>query len=96
MAAPTDHERDPRSFSIRNLTVRCGQCNGYQTLSGFSRREGWNVYTYECESGTCSAGVSRTLLEVPMELDDFARRNPGWRGGGRHGAWGGSEGEAGD
>lgn len=81
--------RDPRSFSIRYLSIKCGNCNTYQTLTGFARREGWNVYTYECENDTCDAAVTRTLVEVPRELDDFARRDPGWRGGGRHGEWGG-------
>ena len=78
----------PRSINIRNLSIRCGNCNGYQTLTGFARREEWNVYTYECENDTCEPAVTRTLLEVPRELDDFARRDPGWRGGGRHGEWG--------
>jgi hypothetical protein len=78
-----------RSINIRNLSIRCGNCNSYQTLTAFSRREEWNVYTYECENDTCDPAVTRTLLEVPRELDDFARRDPGWRGGGRHGSWGG-------
>jgi hypothetical protein len=81
-------ERDPRSLNIRHISIRCGHCNAYQTLTGFSRREGWNVYTYECENQTCDPAVTRTLVEVPRELDDFARRDPDWRGGGRHGSWG--------
>ncbi|MBZ0114700.1 MAG: hypothetical protein K8J08_19720, partial [Thermoanaerobaculia bacterium] len=59
----------------------------YQVLSGYERRDTWNVYTYECESG-CDPDVTRTLLEVPADLDDFARRDPDWRGGRR---WGGDE-----
>ncbi|MGH7265756.1 MAG: hypothetical protein ACREMB_13025 [Candidatus Rokuibacteriota bacterium] len=75
-------------INIRNISVKCGNCETYQTLSGFATRPGWNVYTYECENGTCDPVVTRTLIEVPSELDEFARRDPGWRGGGRHGAVG--------
>jgi hypothetical protein len=76
------------SIDIRNISIKCGRCNTYQTLSAFSRREGWNVYTYECENDVCDPAVSRTLVEVPRELDTFARRDPEWRGGGKHGAEG--------
>ena len=74
------------SINIRNVSIKCGRCDTYQTLCGFSQREGWNVYTYECENDVCPADETRTLVEVPAELDEFARRDPGWRGGGRHGA----------
>jgi hypothetical protein len=69
--------------NIRDISIKCGHCHTYQTLVGFARREEWNVYTYECENATCAPGVTRTLVEVPMELDDFARRDPQWRGGER-------------
>jgi hypothetical protein len=72
-------------INIRNISVKCGHCNTYQTLSSFSRRGDWNVYTYECENGVCDPAVTRTLIEVPRELDVFARRDPEWRGGGKHG-----------
>jgi hypothetical protein len=75
------------SINIRNLSIKCGHCDTYQVLSGYSRRDTWNVYTYECESD-CDPEVTRTLLEVPADLDDFARRDPDWRGGRR---WGGNE-----
>jgi hypothetical protein len=32
--------------------------------------------------------VTKTLLEVPRELDEFANRDPTWRGGGKHGEYG--------
>jgi hypothetical protein len=67
-------------IDIRDLSIKCGHCLTYQTLVGFARRGDWNVYTYECEPA-----VTRTLLELPRELDQFARRDPDWRGGGRHG-----------
>jgi hypothetical protein len=79
---------EPGMINIRNLSIKCGHCDTYQTLTAFSRREGWNVYTYECENDRCDPAVTRTLVEVPADLDEFAHRDPGWRGGGKHGAWG--------
>ena len=79
---------------IRNISIKCGHCNTYQTLSAYSRQGDWNVYTYECENDVCDPNVTRTLLEVPQHLDVFARRDPEWRGGGKHGEEGtGEEGE---
>lgn len=85
---------DHAEIDIRNLSVKCGNCETYQTLSGFARRGEWNVYTYECENDTCNPAMTRTLVEVPRELDAFARRDPEWRGGGRHGEWGSEEEQA--
>jgi len=76
------------SINIRNLSIKCGNCETYQTLSGFARGGEWNVYTYECENDICDPAVTRTLVEVPEELDEFAHRDPEWRGGGRHGEQG--------
>jgi hypothetical protein len=73
------------SINVRNLSIKCGNCETYQTLSGFARAGEWNVYTYECENDICDPAMTRTLVEVPEELDEFAHRDPGWRGGGRHG-----------
>ena len=73
------------SINIRNLSIKCGNCETYQTLAGFSQTGEWNVYVYECENDTCETAVTKTLVEVPRELDAFARRDPEWRGGGRHG-----------
>ena len=84
-------EQAEETVDIRNISVKCGNCNTYQTLSGFSRRDDWNVYTYECENGVCDPEVTRTYVEVPRSMDAFARRDPEWRGGGRHGAWGEGE-----
>ncbi len=69
-------------INIRDISIKCGRCGAYQTLVGFSRREGWNVYTYECENQVCEPASTRTLVEVPSGLDEFARRDPEWRGGG--------------
>jgi hypothetical protein len=84
-APPPANGAAPAMINIRNLSIKCGGCDTYQTLSGFSRRGQWNVYTYECENEVCDPAVTRTLLEVPAELDEFADRNPGWKGGSRHG-----------
>lgn len=75
-------------INIRDISIKCGQCGTYQTLCGYEARGDCNVYTYECENDRCEPAVTRTLIEVPRELDDFARRDPEWRGGGRHGAEG--------
>lgn len=81
------------TINIRNISIKCGRCETYQTLCGYARREDWNVYTYECENDICEPAETRTLVEVPAELDEFALRDPEWRGGGRHGKEGGGEGE---
>ena len=71
-------------INIRDISIKCGNCNTYQTLSGFARHGEVNVYTYECDNETCDPRVTRTLVEVPSELDSFARRDPEWRGGRIH------------
>ena len=38
------------TINIRNLSIKCGHCDTYQILSGYDRRDEWNVYTYECEN----------------------------------------------
>lgn len=68
------------SINIRNISIKCGHCLTYQTLNGFERQSEWNIYTYECENDLCDPGVTRTLVEVPREMDEFARRDPGWQG----------------
>ncbi len=74
------------SINIRNLSIKCGQCGEYQTLVAFARRDDWNVYTYECDNGLCDPAATRTLLEVPRELDEFARRDPSWSHGDGNGS----------
>ena len=72
-------------INIRNLSIKCGRCDTYQTLCAYRRREDWNVYVYECENDVCDPESSRTLVEVPRELDEFARRDPSWAHGRRRG-----------
>ncbi len=72
------------TINVRNLSIKCGHCDTYQTLSHFSRRDEWNVYAYECENEICDPAVTRTYLEVPADLDEFANRDPNWHGGRIH------------
>ena len=74
----------PTPVNIRNFSVKCGRCKTYQTLCHFKIEEEWNVYTYECEDTACDREITRTLLEIPIELDEFANRDPAWRGGKKH------------
>ena len=69
------------TINIRNISIKCGQCQTYQTLLGFQPGEEWNVYTFECENDSCEPSVTRTLVEVPRDLDEFAKRDPEWRHG---------------
>lgn len=87
MHEPTDKPEKPGkpAINIRNLSIKCGHCDTYQTLAHFAPRdEHWNVYTYECENDACDVEVTRTYIEVPVELDAFARRDPTWHGGAVH------------
>jgi hypothetical protein len=72
------------TINIRDLSIKCGRCDAYQTLVKYERRGQWNVYTYECENGRCEPAATRTLIEVPAALDEFANRDPNWHGGQRH------------
>jgi hypothetical protein len=45
----------------------------FMTLASYAPREGWNAYSYECEGPTCGA-AARTVIEVPVALDEFAQR----------------------
>jgi hypothetical protein len=51
------------------------------TLAEYAPREGWNVYTFQCDAGSCDPATSRTVVEVPIELDEFAQRHPACGGG---------------
>jgi hypothetical protein len=61
-------------INIRDLSIRCGQCMNFMTLASYAPREGWNAYTYQCEGGTCDPAAARTVVEVPVSLDEFAQR----------------------
>jgi hypothetical protein len=61
-------------INIRDLSVRCGHCSNFMTLASYAPRDGWNAYTFECDGGTCDAAAARTVVEVPVALDEFAQR----------------------
>jgi hypothetical protein len=56
------------------MSVRCGNCDTYQTIVGFKKMAEHNVYTYECENDLCDPNVTRTILEVPKHLDNSVKR----------------------
>ena len=68
-------------INIRDLSFRCGRCLNFMTLTEYVPREGWNVYTFECDAGSCDPATARTVVEVPIELDEFAQRHPACGGG---------------
>lgn len=79
--------RRRNTINIRNLSVKCGRCGEYQVLVAFRQLdEEWNLYTYECDWPPCNEDRegSQTLIEVPVDLDEFANRDPKWGGGKKH------------
>ncbi len=82
-------DEEESMIQIRNISIKCGNCGTYQTLMAYAPSGEMNVYTFECENGVCDPKATRTLIEVPAHLDEFAQRDPDWRGGSRHGGGGG-------
>lgn len=73
--------------NVRNFSVKCGRCGSYQVLVDFRRLDAeWNAYVYECDEEPCVSEEhrSRTILEIPADLDEYARRDPSWHGGKKH------------
>ena len=62
-------------INIRDISIRCGSCMNYQTLTAYSKRDAWNIYTYECDAH-CEAAKGPTIVEVPAEIDEFAQTHP--------------------
>ena len=73
MDAP-DAGSDLHVIDIFMMSVKCGNCDTYQTIVGFARHGDRNVYTYECENDVCDPNVTRTVIEVPRHLDNSTRR----------------------
>ncbi len=65
---------DLHVIDIFMMSVRCGNCDSYQTIVKFQKGPEKNVYTYECENEICDPNVTRTLVEVPRHLDNSTRR----------------------
>ena len=73
-----------KSVNIRDISIKCGHCQCYQTLCAFERSGEANIYTFECENEICDPAVTRTLVEVPRDLDEFAHRDVNWEGQGHN------------
>ena len=63
-------------FNIRDISIKCGHCESYQTLTGFEPGDGFNTYRFECDNDACDPKVTRTLLEIPVVLDIFSQKHP--------------------
>jgi len=65
---------DKHVIDIFMMSVKCGNCENYQTIVGFQKLPDKNVYTYECENDRCDPNVTRTIVEVPKEADNSTKR----------------------
>ncbi|MEO8431980.1 MAG: hypothetical protein ABI592_10760 [Acidobacteriota bacterium] len=61
-------------IDIFMMSVKCGNCDSYQTVVGFRKGPEKNAYTYECENEICDPNVTRTVVEVPREVDNSTKR----------------------
>ncbi len=61
-------------IDIFMMSVKCGNCDTYQTVIRFSKGPEKNVYTYECENEICDPNVTRTIVEVPRQVDNSVKR----------------------
>jgi hypothetical protein len=73
MASAPDRP-DLHVIDIFIMSVKCGNCDTYQTIVKFQKHSDKNVYIYECENDLCDPNVTRTLIEVPKHLDNSTRR----------------------
>jgi len=65
---------DRHVIDIFMMSIKCGNCDTYQTIVGYRKEADKNVYTYECENEICDPNVTRTIVEVPRQLDNSTRR----------------------
>jgi hypothetical protein len=70
----TDDRPELHVIDIFMMSVKCGNCDGYQTIVKFHKGAEKNEYVYECENETCDPNVTRTIVEVPKHLDNSTRR----------------------
>ena len=73
MSTPEDRP-ELHVIDIFVMSVKCGNCDTYQTIVKFRKGAEKNVYTYECENEICDPNMTRTLVEVPKHLDNSTRR----------------------
>jgi hypothetical protein len=74
VSEPDDPRPDLHVIDIFMMSVKCGNCDAYQTIVGFKKFSDKNVYTYECENEICDPNVTRTIVEVPKEFDNSTKR----------------------
>ncbi|HTD52531.1 MAG TPA: hypothetical protein VK780_05865 [Thermoanaerobaculia bacterium] len=65
---------DRHVIDIFMMSIKCGNCDTYQTVVGFKKYPEKNVYTYECENDACDPNVTRTIVEVPRDVDNSTKR----------------------
>jgi hypothetical protein len=65
---------DLHVIDIFMMSIKCGNCDTYQTVVGFQKLPEKNVYTYECENEICDPNVTRTIVEVPKDFDHSTKR----------------------
>jgi len=65
---------DLHVIDVFMMSIKCGNCDMYQTIVKFSKGSERNTYTYECENDTCDPNVTRTIVEVPRQLDNSTKR----------------------
>ena len=70
----SESESKRHVIDIFVMSIKCGNCETYQTVVGFKKYPEKNVYTYECENEICDPNVTRTLVEVPKEVDNSTKR----------------------
>ena len=73
----SEEPRGTHVVDVFMMSVKCGNCGKYQTIVSFEKRADDNVYTYECDwdaSPDCDPNVTRTIVEVPREFDNSAKR----------------------
>lgn len=73
VSVPAD-QADLHVIDVFMMSIRCGNCDTYQTIVKFDKRSEKNVYTYECENDVCDPNVTRTIVEVPKHLDNSVKR----------------------
>ena len=73
MSVPEDRP-ELHVIDIFMMSVKCGNCDTYQTVVGFQKHPDKNVYTYECENELCDPNMTRTIVEVPREVDNSTKR----------------------
>jgi O-glycosyl hydrolase len=73
VSAPEDRP-ELHVIDIFMMSIKCGNCDTYQTVVTYRKLADKNVYTYECENDLCDPNVTRTILEVPRHLDNSTKR----------------------